>query len=332
MPVLPVPMIIALVLFGFLLQRLARRETHWTLLALIAVCALQSSIIALVHYYGLTAIRPLQPIMAMFIPPIAWMAFDWASGGTWLPRKLLWNGIGPLLALVCLALNPALLDVLIPLSFLTYGVAVLARLWRGEDSLPHSRLEGGAGPLWVWRIVGLSLVASAGGDVVIAVALAMGDPRVLLWLPSLASSISLLALGALSLSSSIESSREFDGQEPALSSEDIAREQAIVVRLDDYMAAQKPFLDPDLTLARLARKLVVPAKQLSAAINRSKSENVSRFINRHRIEHACSLIESGKNVTAAMFDSGFNTKSNFNREFLRIKNLPPSKWHAEQLS
>ena len=71
MPVLPIPMIIALLLFAFLAHRMFTRETHATLLALIAACAVQSAIVALVQYYGVTSIRPLQPLLATLIPPIA---------------------------------------------------------------------------------------------------------------------------------------------------------------------------------------------------------------------------------------------------------------------
>ena len=84
-----------------------------------------------------------------------------------------------------------------------------------------------------------------------------------------------------------EGKRDEQDEENSVTPEDSERQQSMVARLDDYVAAQKPFLDPDLTLARLARKLTVPAKQLSSAINRVKGENVSRYINRHRIEHAC---------------------------------------------
>jgi AraC-like DNA-binding protein len=330
MPVLPVPMIIALLLFGFFVLRLSKRETHTSLLALIAICALQSAISALVHYYGLTSIQLLQPIMAMFIPPIAWLAFSWASGGQWSPRAMARHAIGPALALVCLILNPFLLDLLIALSFLSYGTVILLRLWQGEDSLLHSRLESGARPLWAWRIVGASLLASALGDVAIAIGLAHGVTGLLLWLPSLGSSISLLALGALSLTSSIESHRETDTQEILLSQEDEARDQVVVARVDEYMTAHKPFLDPDLTLSRLARKLVVPAKQLSTAINRVKGENVSRYINARRIDEACRMLTDGKSVTATVFESGFNTKSNFNREFSRVMGKSPTEWLAER--
>ncbi len=326
MPVLPVPMIIAFLLFGFFIQRLATRESHITILILIAVCAVQSAIIAIVQYYGVTAIRPLQPILAMTIAPIAWAAFRNAAGGDVRLRNLLWHGIGPLLAIAFLIINPFLLDVLIPLSFAGYGIAILLHLWRGEDTLLHSRLESGSRALLAWRILGISLIASALCDILIAYGMAHGVQAYVLWVPSIVSSLSLLSLGILSLSNAIESRREHETE--TLSEEDASRDQAIVNNLDQYLELQKPYLDPDLTLARLARKLVVPAKQLSAAINRCKNENVSRYINRYRIEHACGLMGQGKSVTVAMYDSGFNTKSNFNREFLRIKNSTPSKWQS----
>jgi AraC-like DNA-binding protein len=160
--------------------------------------------------------------------------------------------------------------------------------------------------------------------------MAQGGPSAVLWIPSLVSSLSLLSLGVLSLSNAIESRRELETD--YVSEEDAMRDQVIIKNLDKYLSEHKPYLDPDLTLARLARKLVIPAKQLSAAINRTKNENVSRLINRFRIEHACKLMTERKNVTTAMFESGFNTKSNFNREFLRIKNMPPSKWQADHNS
>ena len=89
------------------------------------------------------------------------------------------------------------------------------------------------------------------------------------------------------------------------------------------------FLDPDLTLNRMARKAGIPAKQLSAVINRCQGENVSKYINRFRIEHACTLLATGQPVTSTAFASGFNTKSNFNREFQRIRALSPSRWQAQ---
>jgi AraC-like DNA-binding protein len=332
MPVLPIPMIIALLLAGFLVHRLATRETHATLLALIALCAMQSAVNALVQYYGFTAIRPLQALLATFIPPAAWFAFVQAAGGQASLRAAFWHAAGPALAVLCLLTNPMLLDVLIPLSFTAYGSAILLRLWRGEDSLLHSLLESGATALLAWRIFAISLLASALSDVIIAYTLASGEDLALQWLPSIFSSLLLLCLGGLSLTHAMESRREDGASEGILSPEDAEREQIIIAKLDDFVRGQKPYLDPDLTLARLARRIIVPAKQLSAAINRVKGENVSRYINRQRIEEACRRLAHGQSVTAAMLDSGFSTKSNFNREFLRVTGMSPSKWQRKHQS
>lgn len=92
------------------------------------------------------------------------------------------------------------------------------------------------------------------------------------------------------------------------------------------MAGQKPYLDPELSLSKLSRKLGVPVKQLSEAINKVTGENVSRYINAARINEAKAVLSSGENVTSAMLSSGFNTKSNFNREFLRVAGVSPSEW------
>lgn len=72
----------------------------------------------------------------MVIPPLAWFAFARASGGEGRQLPQYWHAIGPVLALLCLAVNPVLLDVLIPLSFTLYGLAVLIRLLVARTACP----------------------------------------------------------------------------------------------------------------------------------------------------------------------------------------------------
>ena len=176
MPVLPIPMIIALLLLGFLIHRLVTRETHATLLALIAACALakrhhRAGAVLWVHGHQAAAAVPRDPHPAHCLVCL--------SAGLGRRRAVTTHshrhGIAPALAVVFLLTSPMLLDVLIPLSFAGYGVAMLLRLGQGEDSLPHSRLQGGAMPLLAWRIIAVSLIASAGCDVLIAYNLAMGQ-------------------------------------------------------------------------------------------------------------------------------------------------------------
>ena len=100
----------------------------------------------------------------------------------------------------------------------------------------------------------------------------------------------------------------------------------MVTRLERLLTEQKLYLDPDLTLGRLSRRMGVPAKQLSAAINRSTGANVSRYVNGFRVENACERLMAGEAVTNAMLSSGFNTRSNFNREFRRITGKSPVDW------
>jgi AraC-like DNA-binding protein len=63
------------------------------------------------------------------------------------------------------------------------------------------------------------------------------------------------------------------------------------------------------------------------AINRVRRQNVSQYINGYRIEEACRLLrETDKPVTSVMFEAGFETKSNFNREFRRATGASPAEW------
>jgi AraC-like DNA-binding protein len=329
LPVLPFSMVVALVLLVLLARAIVSRESHVTLLVLISACAVQSMILALHQYYGLAVLRYVQPVTAMCIPPLAWFAFSYVSQMDVSARRRWLHATGPVLAIIALSTEPQWLDGLIPLSFALYGAAMLFIMAQGEDSLLHSPLGSGRVALLAWLGFAMSLIASAIGDLLIAWSYASGQKQTAMMIAGVLSSLALFSLGALSMTDAVRSRRSDEGEEPAVAKqEDIERHHAIVAALDQYMEKHKPFLDPDLTLSRLARKLVVPTKDLSAAINRVKGENVSRFINRQRVVHACGLLDNGVSVTTAMLESGFNTKSNFNREFLRVKGAAPSKWRA----
>ena len=152
----------------------------------------------------------------------------------------------------------------------------------------------------------------------------MGAPEWHPWIISINSSVMLLLIGMLSLSNALDGddSASEEPEAPEASEQDAE----IVARLDALMEAERLYLDPDLTLTRLARRLIVPVKQVSAAINKVTGENVSRYINAARIKAAQEALAAGESVTNAMLASGFNTKSNFNREFLRVTGQAPSEW------
>ena len=182
-------------------------------------------------------------------------------------------------------------------------------------------------PALLWRGLGWALIASALGDLLIAVAFMTGKADWAVLLMGLFPAAMLLALGILSATGAATGDVEEVPDGPAKLAPDTTEEDGeILARLDAFLLRERPHLDPGLTLARLSRRLHLPEKRLSAAANRATGGNVSRYINGWRIRHACGLIAGGASITSAMLDSGFNTKSNFNREFLRVTGTAPSTW------
>ncbi|MCF1465185.1 helix-turn-helix transcriptional regulator [Agrobacterium vitis] len=59
--------------------------------------------------------------------------------------------------------------------------------------------------------------------------------------------------------------------------------------------------------------------------------NVTMPVNAFRISEACDLLsETKKPVTEIMFEVGFQTKSNFNREFRRSTEMTPLEWRRNR--
>ncbi|MGL4321977.1 MAG: helix-turn-helix domain-containing protein [Paracoccaceae bacterium] len=320
MPALPIPLIVALLLAAFGLRAALRGETPWPLLWLIALCALQSAIVAGRLHYGIDSLSFIQPVLALAVPPLAWVAFISATARP-LGQQDLWHltpvALGVLLRLVA----PWVLDPTIIATFLIYGAAILQTL-RHAPEIVHARLGAGERPLRLWRWVGISLVLSALSDVAILALVVAGYQQWIGWLVTGFSTLFLAAIGALMLTEDVASVAEPEDTPRAATAEDAA----LFAQLEAMMAERALWRDPDLTLARVARRMGVPAKALSAAVNRVRGENISRVINGWRIAHAAERLRSGVAVTEAMLDAGFNTKSNFNREFLRVMGQAPTDW------
>jgi AraC-like DNA-binding protein len=346
---LPLPVVVALTL-AFVAARAwlgSERGGRWhpLLILMVGAMAAQSLLIALVQHYGITGLRWLQPITASALPPLTWCAFV-AVQVRQLRARDAWHGLAPVLSLLCLLFWPDGLDLAVIGSFVLYGFALLLALRTGAAELPLSRLASDDMPRWLWRFVALSLLVSALGDTLISLneVMRLGESRSLLI--SAMSSLMLLSLGCIGLSSEWRTAEtgddpanpaqlsdkvalEPDGPEPKYAAPESV-DPAMLDRLDTYMREARPWLNPDLTLLTLGRKLGIPTKTLSAAVNAGRGENVARYVNRHRIEHACELLRAGQAVTSALYESGFNSKSNFHREFQRIHGQTPSEWLEQE--
>jgi AraC-like DNA-binding protein len=99
-----------------------------------------------------------------------------------------------------------------------------------------------------------------------------------------------------------------------------------------YMAIKKPYLDPDLTLPKLAESLGVPTHHLSQVINEMHGSNFFDFINKFRVEEVKRKIQDPNfqnySLLGIAFESGFNSKSAFNRVFKNLTGTTPSKFRS----
>ena len=108
-------------------------------------------------------------------------------------------------------------------------------------------------------------------------------------------------------------------------------DRTMLAALDALMNEKLIYTDSNLTLARVARRLSVPVRDVSTAINKMSGENFSRYINGFRVRHAQNALrETDLPITEVMFDAGFVSKSSFNTEFRRIVGQTPSKFRAEK--
>jgi AraC-like DNA-binding protein len=96
------------------------------------------------------------------------------------------------------------------------------------------------------------------------------------------------------------------------------------------VSEEKLYLDPNLTLGKLAGMLCILPLHLSQIINDRCKQNFSDFINSYRIEEAKEKLASQKyeHLTIACIarESGFNSISSFNTAFKKKYNITPSQF------
>lgn len=93
---------------------------------------------------------------------------------------------------------------------------------------------------------------------------------------------------------------------------------------------EKPYLDSELNLVKLADKLSLSTHQLSYVINNGFNENFFQFINKYKVQKAKELLNNPKydnyTIVAIGFESGFNSKTAFNTTFKKMTSYTPTEY------
>lgn len=101
-------------------------------------------------------------------------------------------------------------------------------------------------------------------------------------------------------------------------------------RLEFVMRSQQAYLQPDLTLPKLARKLDCSVNHLSQVINAGFGTSFFDYLNRYRVEHAKDLFSKldGKcgAVLSVAFTVGFNSNSAFYAAFKKHVGRTPAEY------
>ncbi|MGI4874273.1 MAG: helix-turn-helix domain-containing protein [Janthinobacterium lividum] len=95
------------------------------------------------------------------------------------------------------------------------------------------------------------------------------------------------------------------------------------------MAADQPWLEPELTLTELAQRLHTPAGVLSKVINAGCGQNFNDFVNTYRVAEARRKLADPRfghySLLGVALESGFNSKSTFNRVFKKLTGQAPGE-------
>jgi len=100
----------------------------------------------------------------------------------------------------------------------------------------------------------------------------------------------------------------------------------LCAQLQQWMTERQPYLDPSLTMPKLARQLSWPSTRLSQLLNDNLAQSFSDYINSWRIAYAQQLLrdQTPTKMQALAEQAGFNSLSTFYAAFKKFSGLTPA--------
>lgn len=121
-----------------------------------------------------------------------------------------------------------------------------------------------------------------------------------------------------------------DKEDIKTDSKDKNRSAEISERLLMFMETERPYLDEELSLQKLSLLVNISAHRLSEVINQDLNTNFYRLINAYRVEEVKRKLRNPEfdkySILGIAFESGFNSKSTFNKIFKEETGMTPSEF------
>jgi len=109
--------------------------------------------------------------------------------------------------------------------------------------------------------------------------------------------------------------------------------ESAIDRVRKAMEVEKAYLKKNLNLEQFSARVELPAKEVSAVINKHFGTNFFEFVNSYRVEEAKALLADANNTDMTILDillqSGFNSKSAFHRFFSRLVGMSPTEYRKQ---
>jgi len=105
-------------------------------------------------------------------------------------------------------------------------------------------------------------------------------------------------------------------------------------RIREDLVQNRKYLDPDLTLEKLAKEQLVSSGHLSRIINLYGNRSFNDFINELRVEQAKTFLSDSEyspyTIVSIGLECGFNSKSTFYSAFKKFTSQTPSQYREDQ--
>lgn len=307
-----------------------------------AMISISAALLSVHLVYDIPELIQVRALLALIAVPALYLYFAAARTPNVVPSLKYVAHILPVFGgvIIVLSANLWILDPFLIIVYLVYTVALIS-FWRDREN-QFSVLGENARQTVIWlQTVILFLIVMLILDGWIFADLAgvqfLKNSNLLLFsILSLVALVAFALIGALGRPSLFEHLHNLSveaGYRPGSHEDTVpsAAEQELAEKALNLLKDRTILTRDSLTITRFARKLGVPARLVSQAINRVYRCSFSDLLNDQRVQFCREIMKGDTELSLmdVMFDAGYVTKSNFYRQFSKRTGLTPAAYRSK---